>query len=387
MDPQIPRRILVVDDDDEFLLYARTVLTGEGYEVETAPSLPQARARLAGRRFAVVLADLRLPASNGLEVLQEARRSDPLTVGVVITGFSSVDSALKSLREGVFDYLVKPCSPDLLVAATRRALEHYELRCALVRKTAQLESAHHQLKDKERLFEDVSHELKNPLFVVYCYSDYLLNQKMPTSPEELRRTLLSIHNNAEQLGLLLDDLMEATRLSSGKIELDRRWLRAEAVCRDAFENHRLEANRRGIRLTADGPFPEETVEADPRRVQQILSNILRNALKFTPNGGAVSIGAALERDQMRFWVRDNGIGIPRHELSLLFERFYQAPEQKEKHQGLGLGLDIAKSLVRLHGGRIWAESAGEGKGAAFFFTLPLAARTTGPARAQELVAP
>ncbi|MBI3551647.1 MAG: response regulator [Elusimicrobia bacterium] len=370
MEKEPTKAVLVVDDDPEFLLYARAALEGAGYPVTAAKSAGEAAKRLTDGRYAVVLTDLMLPGSSGLEVLEEARRREPLCVGIVMTGFATTDTALDALRQGAYDYLLKPCEPDALATAVRRGVDHYQLKVSLLHKTAQLEKLQNQLDEKSRMIQNVSHELKNPLSVVYGYAAFLLRQGPETAPEDMKRSLNSIYRNAERLGHLLEELMESTRLSNHKLELSREALPACRLCAETLENFRPEAARRGITLAFKCSCPEALVHADGKRVHQILSNLMSNAMKFTPAGGAITVTAVAEEGCVRFCVKDTGCGVPAEDLPRVFERFYQSEHTKHSHSGLGLGLEITKGLVELHGGRIWVESAPE-KGAAFYFTLPL----------------
>jgi signal transduction histidine kinase len=364
-----PGSVLLVDDDEDFLLYCRQALEASGFEVFASASADQAAHQLRSRRFELVISDLMLAGATGLDVLEAARRTDPLSVGIVVTGHSSVDTALRALREGAYDYLVKPCTPDQLAASARRAVEHYRLKQALIEKTSALEALETKLNHRSAMIANVSHELKNPLSVVYGYSAFLLSQGDGAKPEDVQRGVQSIHKNAQQLTHLLEELIDSVRLSSHKVELDRGPVDVLLLCREAVENAQLEARKRNVDLTFGGD-ESFAVSADRRRVQQILGNLLSNALKFTPAGGSIRVSVARDGNAARFTVRDTGVGIPPEELSLLFERFYQATTTPRDQQGLGLGLDICRGLVELHGGRIWAESE-LGKGSAFHFTLPL----------------
>lgn len=369
--------ILIVDDDEEFLDYLRTALKPFGAPVEAAASGRAACGLLDRGGFKLVLTDLRLPDMTGLEVLAHARAKDALTVGILLTAHGSSDSATEALRDGAYDYLLKPCAPDVIEAAVRRGLEHFELKRSLMGKTAELDKLRQQLADKALLIQNVSHELKNPLTVVYGYSSFLLRQEaedMP--PEDLKRNLQSIHRNAERLGHLLEELLESTRLANRKIELHRARVSAGELAKEAVDNLRFQALQKEISVKLQLPDEDLTVLADPKRVHQILANLLGNALKFTPEGGEISVSVGRGEGFAVFCVADTGVGIAREDLPRLFERFYQAADTRKSHKGLGLGLDISKALVELHGGAIWAESE-RGYGSKFSFTLPLAARTGG----------
>ncbi|MBI5623947.1 MAG: response regulator [Elusimicrobia bacterium] len=366
--------LLIVDDDEEFLKYLRAALKPLGCELLSASTGTAACRLIAQSRLCMVLADLRLPDMSGLDVLAAARKADPTTVGLIVTAHGSVDSAMEALREGVYDYINKPVHTEAMLAAVRRGMEHFRLNKALLQKTSMLEKVQRQLEAKTQLIQDASHELKNPLTVVYGYSTFLLRQKAEDqNPAELRRNLESINRNAERLSVLLEELLESTRLAQHKVELDRGELSAARAVRDAFENSKLEAGRRGIELQLDARAGEGlTVRADDGRLHQILANLVGNAMKFTPEGGSVTISLCREGAFARFQVRDTGKGISPEGLPHVFDRFYQEDADRQQNKGLGLGLNICRSLVELHGGRIWAESH-PGAGATFSFTIPLAA--------------
>lgn len=228
-----------------------------------------------------------------------------------------------------------------------------------------------ELKDrldaKTRLMQDVAHELKNPLSVIHGYASYLTKEQV--SPEETKKSLRAVLANAERLIGLVEQLQDAVRLESEGFTVDTRPVEGASLLQDAAESSELEAARRGIRLHWRSPVGDSLlVDADPRRVSQVLGNLLSNALKFTPEGGQIEATAQRDGDFVRFTVLDTGPGIPADELPMLFDRFYQTRGNELKRKGLGLGLAICKGLVVAHGGRIWVESI-PGVGSAFNFTL------------------
>lgn len=368
--PEEPRAVLLVDDEEESLSYLTEALKPLGVELDAASTGSEAKLKISARRYCLVLSDLRLPDMSGLEVLAAAREADPVSVGLVVTGHSSVDSALEALRRGAYDYLLKPCAPEILLAAARRAVELYGLRRSLLLKTNQLQRLEEQLHAKSELIQNATHELKNPLTVVYGYSAFLLKEHPRQTPEELQRNLHSINRNAERLSHLLEELLESTRLHRHKVTLDRRAIPAQDLAREAIENIRFEALKRELAVKLEIKTPGLVLDGDPKRIHQVLANLLGNALKFTPEGGTICLRVSKDGDRVRFCVRDTGVGIATKDIAGLFHRFYQAESTRGSHKGLGLGLEISKGLVELHGGRIWAESV-PGQGASFFFTIPL----------------
>lgn len=224
------------------------------------------------------------------------------------------------------------------------------------------------LDSKTRLMQDVAHELKNPLSVIHGYASYLTKEKV--SPEEMHKALKAVLSNAERLIGLVDHLQEAVRLESDGFTVESHPIEGATLLQEAVESVELEAARRGLRLHWRSPIGDSLlVNADSRRVLQVLGNLLSNALKFTPEGGTINCAAQRDGEYVRFSVIDTGPGIPADELPMLFDRFYQTRANEQKRKGLGLGLSICKGLVAAHGGRIWVESL-PGVGAAFNFTLP-----------------
>ena len=215
----------------------------------------------------------------------------------------------------------------------------------------------------------LSHELRNPLAVigsaVHCIDQAALQD------ESVRRALAVIDRQSRHLSRLVDDLLDITRVQSGKINLQRTPVDLAALVRTTVEDHREQlAGHRvtvniadGIRVATDG---------DPTRLAQILSNLLSNAAKFTPTGGAITVSLAISEGRAVIEVADTGVGIDEESLRQLFVPFVQADRTFERsRQGLGLGLALAKTLVELHGGNVRARSAGPGQGATFTVTLPL----------------
>jgi signal transduction histidine kinase len=180
----------------------------------------------------------------------------------------------------------------------------------------------------------------------------------------------AILSNAERVIKMVEQLQDAVRLESTGFAVETRVVEGAALLQEAVESAELEAARRGVRLRWRSPIGDSLhVLADPKRVLQILANLIGNALKFTPEGGLVDVHAQRDGDFVRFSVIDTGPGIPADELPSLFTRFHQAQNNGQKNAGLGLGLSISKGLVEAHSGRIWVESL-PGAGSGFNFTLP-----------------
>jgi len=215
----------------------------------------------------------------------------------------------------------------------------------------------------------VAHDLRNPLSLIVTTTELLEEDLEP----ERRQQILSIAKRAgKQMNRLIGDLLDTVQMQSRRLSLDLEDLSVATILAQADENSRPRAEARQILLTVILPDDNVFVRADALRVQQVLGNLIGNALKFTPPEGYVTVRAAPGNDEVVFHVTDSGPGIPAEQIPHLFEQFWQARSDK---RGVGLGLTIAKGVVDAHGGRIWVEST-VGSGSTFSFTLPIVKRST-----------
>jgi signal transduction histidine kinase len=230
---------------------------------------------------------------------------------------------------------------------------------------------------KDDFLAALSHELRNPLSPIQTSLD-LIDRVEPGS-ETATRALLIIRRQVDHLTRLVGDLLDVTRISHGKISLDKERLDIRSVLHSTIHDHRAQFAAAGVSLVDRLGIEPLWVDADPTRMFQVAGNLLVNALKFTPRGGSVEVTSRMDGASAVFTVRDDGIGIAPDMVQRLFKPFVQAPQTLDRRRGgLGLGLAMADGLVRLHGGSIHAESSGLGHGSAFFVRLPLVSE---PARA------
>ena len=222
---------------------------------------------------------------------------------------------------------------------------------------------------RQDFISNISHELRTPIASVKALAE-TLNEGAIEDPSVAKDFLSKINAEADKLAQMVQELGELSRIESGEATLQKRRINiAEAIGR-AVDRLRAQADRAGLNLNVAIPPTLPEVVADEARVEQILVNIIHNAIKFTPSGGRISISAKAKDNDILVSVADTGIGIPPDDLPRIFERFYKAAKSRTGG-GTGLGLAIAKHIVEAHGGRIWAESV-EGRGSTFNFTLPLA---------------
>lgn len=265
----------------------------------------------------------------------------------------------------------------MAAASERIAAGHYDERVAIEGsdEIAELGTRFNQMAEKlentetmrRRLIGDVSHELRTPLTAIKGYMEGLLDGVLPANAE----TYEQVHREADRLSRLVDDLQELSRVEAGAFILDIHPVRLSDLVQTTVKRLLPAYEKKGVELRWNLPADLPQVLADEDRLVQVLTNLLGNALMYTPAAGAVTVTAAHSGGEVRVAVKDTGIGIPAESLPHIFDRFYRVDKSRSRNAGggSGIGLTIAKAIIEAHGGQIWAESAGEGQGSTFIFTL------------------
>lgn len=404
-------RVLIVDDEESLRITTAAILEQEGYVVETAASGDEAVALLEGSEFDLILTDLHMEGGDGISVLTEMRRRAPLTISVVLTGFASVESAIAALQKGAYDFLVKPCDIDEMKHTVRRGIEHRRLMLAEQQARTDLESLNHDLERRveertaelKQLNEDLlaanrakdiflatlSHELRTPLTPVLGWINLLRTGNL--DEKGVAQALDAIERNARLQSRLIDDLLDISRIATGKLNFEPQPIDLNATVETAVETLSASASARDITLKLSLSEQPLTVLGEPERLQQIILNLLSNAIKFTEPGGRVSLHTEVNGQEARVVIEDTGVGIEPEFLPHVFDRFRQADGSRtRRYGGLGLGLAIVDALAKVHSGHVRAESDGVGKGSRFTLSLPCSAQAqseseTAPMRAQTEV--
>jgi two-component system phosphate regulon sensor histidine kinase PhoR len=221
---------------------------------------------------------------------------------------------------------------------------------------------------RQDFISNISHELRTPLAALKALTETLQESALD-DPPAARRFLQKMETEVDSLSLMVTELLELSRIESGRVPLKMMSVSPAKLIEQSVDRLRLQAERAGLNLVIDCPPDLPDVLADPARLEQVIVNLLHNAIKFTESGGEVRIRGEHQADKILFSVQDNGIGIPREDLSRIFERFYKA-DRARSSGGTGLGLAIARHTVEAHAGSIWATSI-EGQGSTFYFTIPV----------------
>ena len=263
------------------------------------------------------------------------------------------------------------------------AIENAQLYGATVEVNAHLQEEIEERNRAEKTLADftamVVHDLRSPLSNVVSIAESLQNGLFGSVNEQQNKWLWKIENNCKSLIEHVSDFLDLSKIEAGHIQLVKKAVDLEALIREILVEHSIQADKRRISLRSQIDRGLPTTWVDPRRFNQVLSNLLSNALKFSDDGGDIEVGASRSNgNEVKAWVKDAGIGIASDEIGQIFEKYRQVSSGRSSGQkGTGLGLVICKKIVEAHGGRIWAESQ-EGRGATVFFSLPVDALRSGP---------
>jgi signal transduction histidine kinase len=382
-------RILLVDDDHVDRMAVKRLLKQAALASEVVECADRDSAVDAVRRqaFDCVLLDYRLPKTDGVELLRDLRAAGDDVPVVALTGQGDEVVAVELMKAGAADYLNKNgLTSERLERSLRYAIALHradeERRLLLEREQQARLQAQAANRAKDEFLATLSHELRTPLNAILGWAQLLAGGQLDAKSS--RRAIEIIERNTRLQAQLIDDLLDISRITTGKLRLELKTVTARSILEAAIESALPAASAKGVRLVPQLPGGDESLSCDPARMQQVVWNLLSNAVKFTPAGGQVTLSSRREGDRMIVEVSDTGIGIGTEFLPHVFDRFRQQDAAiTRRHGGLGLGLSIVRHLVELHGGSIHASSEGQGTGATFTVVVPLAPVLTDTASAFE----
>src|ERR1043165_8776670 len=322
-------RLLVVDDEESLRITTAAIFEKEGYIVDVASSGDEAIDLMSKTDYDLVLTDLHMEGGDGLSVLNRIRQQSPLTISVVLTGFASVESAIAALQEGAYDYLIKPCDIETMKHTIRRGVEHRRLMLAeqkaradlqqlnrdleqrIEERTAELKRLNVELADANRakdvFLATLSHELRTPLTPVVGWIKLLRSGTL--DEKSVIQALDAIERNAWLQSRLIDDLLDTSRIATGKLHFEPKATDLNHAVSAALDTVKASAATKNIELAIHLHSSPLVVMGEPVRLQQIAWNLVSNAIKFTEVGGRVSVSTDRKNGGALFVVTDTGIGI------------------------------------------------------------------------------
>lgn len=376
-------RVLIVDDEPGMRMGAAKVLGRHvvdlaeigreiRFAVDTAADGREALAKLEAGGWDLLLLDYKLPDISGLDILEEIRKRGIDVTTVMITAYASLEVAVTATKNGAFDFLAKPFTPDELRSVVGKAARSL----ALQRRAAKLEREKRQVRFQ--FISVLAHELKAPLSVVesfmYMMKDRTLGDEVDDYEEMIGRTLVRVEGMRKMIG----DLLDLTRMESGQKVRELAELDVAEVAAVCLENVQQQAAERGIEVNSamDGPLP---MLADREEMEIVLNNLLTNAVKYNRDGGRVDLKIELRDGRLVIAVSDTGIGMTAEECGRLFREFSRIKNEKTRRiQGSGLGLSILKKIADLYGGSVSVSSEPD---VGSTFTVELGAQAAAPAGA------
>ncbi len=378
--------LLVEDNPDHAQLIKLAVQKTKqrAYQVTLASTAEEALKILNEERFNLIVCDYRLPGKNGLDVLNWLNEKEIDTPFVMLTGGGDEKVAVKAMQEGAYNYVVKDdvylqVVPHVIDEALLQYLARQEkarLEREIREKNVALEKANRELKKLDQLKSDfiasVSHEIRTPLNAVK-ESIALIRDGVATPQEEKGKRILEIGaRNIDRLTGMINDLLDFSKIEAGKMRLHLASCNIQTLIDEVAIAFGGAAQAKKVKLIFNPQENFPNVYADAERVIQVITNLVNNALKFTPENGRITVTCEKMDSMVKVAVEDTGAGIPKEDHMRIFERFEQSDNSnlKKGTRGTGLGLAICQELIKLHHGKIWVESE-MGKGSRFIFTLPM----------------
>lgn len=369
------RVLLVEDDEDDYVLTTSLLdeIKTDEFEPVWAKTYEEALDAISANCFDVCLFDYRLGAHNGLELLRAARDGGYNCPSILLTGQGDHEVDIKAMKAGASDYLVKgQITPANLERSIRYAIQQKQMqddRVDQIRDQLARTQAEAANKAKDDFLAMVSHELRTPLNAMLGWVGILRTNK--GDENVYARAIDAIERSAKSQNRLVNDLLDISRIASGNLSIEKQPVHLMSMIEPLIEAVYPTAQSRSIEIDVELEKSAKWVHGDPNRLQQVVNNLIQNALKFTPEGGRVSVKLNYHNGIALITVSDTGKGIDPQFLPLVFERYRQGREAKDRRAGLGLGLTIARHIVEMHGGSITVESEGEDRGSTFTVILPI----------------
>ncbi len=358
--------ILIVDDDQDFAESLLDLLVAQGYEARIAGRPEAAIEAVASSDIAVVMLDIRLGVTSGVDLMSRLKAERPDLICVLMTAHIDTQTAIKALRQGAYDYCDKSCEPSEIYAVLERCFERRQLQeerraahLALRRAKEEAEAARNLAEAasqaKSEFLATMSHELRTPLNAVIGFSQIMMAETLgPIGSPQYRDYAKDIHDSGVHLLEIINDILDLSKAETGKLDLDEDWVDTRDAVAAACRLIAPRADRAQVSVVQRVPPDLPLLWADERKLKQILINLVSNSVKFTPAGGRVEVSAMIEPAHgLSILVQDTGIGIPAADLKRVLEPFVQVENSLTRsYQGSGLGLPLAAKMTELHGGRL-----------------------------------
>lgn len=373
------RNVLVVDDEEVVRKICLRSLEKRGFQVDLVENGIKALDRMRTGKYDLVFADLKMPMMNGLELMEAIKRDYPYAEVVIMTGYATIEGAIMAMKNGAYDFILKPIKPAQLRLVAERCFEKIHLG----EENKALRLANQKLIElqnmKNKFIAITSHELRTPVSHLKGYLGILNEvEYYQLSKEEKQQCMQVIFNAVDDLEEIVMNMHNLIELENGTSELQTEVIEVNSIVDQVAQDFQLVATKRNQTLKVNKIKSDVQIVANRSQIKGVVRELVQNAIKFTPDGGEVQISTKIEGDYCLISIKDNGIGIDISEQGKIFETFYEVQDIRYHSSGkfefmgcgLGLGLPSVRAIVTAHGGGVKVKST-KGKGAEFLVYLPV----------------
>ncbi len=352
--------VLLVDDEDHLRQALVEAFRLKGYRVTPASSAQEALAALRAARCDVLVTDLMLPDMDGIALMERTRLMQPGALVILMTGQGTVDSAVKALKGGAYDYILKPFRLDEIFLIVSRGLEQQRLR----QENLQLNEINRRLQELDQIKSDllstVTHEFRTPLAILHGWLDLFLGLHLGALNPDQTEGLSAMKQGAQRLGRLIGNLLAYVEFDQGEISLWDQEVSLPDILRAAVQNFEPEIKDRALSVTWELDPALTACWLDPEKVTILFGNLVENAVKFNEPNGQLRVAARVDGDDAEVTITNTGVVIPAEGIARLLEPFTQGDMSiRRPAGGLGLGLAVARAIVDAYRGHIAIESGRE----------------------------
>jgi len=377
--PSESAKILVIEDESLVRQSYDDMLNFFGYEVESVPNGREGMSRITKKDYDIVVTDLNMPEMNGLDVLKYIKKKKPYIEVIVITGYATLENAIEAMKVGAYDYFAKPIDIEHVRIVLSKCVKQIQSR----RENEELRSLTQSLKElnelKDKFITITNHELRTPVTVLKGYIELIDYFLADNRNKEINEALEIVNETMQELVGIVEQMHDISSFDYGKKNLVESDFNIDSILQLISKEMKILFERRKIEFTTNFQSEGIIIKGDDGKIKRSLRELLQNALKFTPEGGAVSLESFLTKEKKKIFikVRDNGVGIPNDKLELIFEPFYEVQNvinhmtSKTEFMGggIGLGLTLAREVIESHRGELLVESE-EKKWSIFTAVLP-----------------
>ena len=366
--------ILIVDDAPENIISLKKVLEVNGFEVDTASSGEEALKKILKNSYVLIILDVQMPEMDGFEVAEAISgysKAKETAIIFLSAASANVNLITRGYSSGGLDYISKPVDMNILLLKVKTFYRIYEQSRALnemqTKLLEEIEFRKEAERKKDEFISIASHELKTPMTSIKGYIQLLERSLDKEDLETTRVRLHKVQNQVEKLNLLVADLLDISKIESGKLKFNKKYFSFDKIL-----DHIIEVMQQAnpeVEFLKKGQINTE-IFGDEMRIEQVIINFITNAIKYAPDSDEVHFTSELRGDEIYFSVKDFGIGMAKEHQQQIFDKFYRVEETSERFQGLGIGLYICQEIIERHEGKIGVNSEPD-EGSEFYFTIPL----------------